>query len=455
MSREIQPSYRLSNATLRQHHAVILNYNTQRSRGRFHMFPAPVYTGQFLAMDMKIRLFDSRNPADPLKPTHVIHAQRGNWTLSDVTLSRNQQQLAYSSLLPHAYYVNLNAEDPDDEQTVLDFSGRNRYGFCIWSLRFSGDGHEVIAGTSDDSICVYDLEKREVIIRQTGHRDHVNTVCYADELVPHVIYSGSDDTLINVWTYRGITHITSKGDGRYCLSNGKDQAMKLWDVRKMMSQSDVEGLTRTDYRSGWDYRHHPHDRSIQTFRGHRVTRTLIRCYFSPAFSTGQQYVYTGSSDGRIRIYYLNGELHSTIKMANLSISPHDDEYSMARLARAENSPSVIRDVSWHPYLPFMAGTTWNESHRYQGTVEMNEIKGVNKGTISTERQVEATTSADVDDEQDDEYSHDDDDSIDIDIDLIRGGLHYVFDEYSTDDDDDEDAIDYDDVDDDYDEEEYL
>lgn len=31
----------------------------------------------------------------------------------------------------------------------------------------------------------------------------------------------------------GITFIDSHGDGRYFISNGKDQTIKLWDIRKM------------------------------------------------------------------------------------------------------------------------------------------------------------------------------------------------------------------------------
>eukprot|EP00854_Cymbomonas_tetramitiformis_P022941 gene22941-27740_t len=33
----------------------------------------------------------------------------------------------------------------------------------------------------------------------------------------------------------GLTHVSSKGDGRYCISNSKDQTIKLWDVRKIMA----------------------------------------------------------------------------------------------------------------------------------------------------------------------------------------------------------------------------
>jgi WD40 repeat protein len=36
----------------------------------------------------------------------------------------------------------------------------------------------------------------------------------------------------------GVTHIDSRGDGRSFISNGKDQAIKLWDIRKMMSNAD-------------------------------------------------------------------------------------------------------------------------------------------------------------------------------------------------------------------------
>jgi WD repeat-containing protein 23 len=41
------------------------------------------------------------------------------------------------------------------------------------------------------------------------------------------------------------------------------------------------------------------DTSIMTYRGHTVLQTLIRCHFSPAFSTGQRYIYTGCAAGRI------------------------------------------------------------------------------------------------------------------------------------------------------------
>eukprot|EP00898_Chlorokybus_atmophyticus_P005697 jgi/Chlat1/6128/Chrsp409S05662 len=40
----------------------------------------------------------------------------------------------------------------------------------------------------------------------------------------------------------GISHATSKGDGRYILSNRKDRSARLWDARKLSSESDSAGL---------------------------------------------------------------------------------------------------------------------------------------------------------------------------------------------------------------------
>lgn len=45
-----------------------------------------------------------------------------------------------------------------------------------------------------------------------------------------------------------------------------------------------------------------------TYRGHAVLRTLIRCHFSPRESTGQSYIYSGSADGMIHIWSLDGRV---------------------------------------------------------------------------------------------------------------------------------------------------
>ncbi|KAF5199775.1 Ddb1- and cul4-associated factor, partial [Thalictrum thalictroides] len=190
----------------------------------------------------------------------------------------------------------------------------------------------------------------------------VNTVCFADE-TGHLIYSGSDDNLCKVWDRRcfkpngkpagfltghleGITFIDSRGDGRHFISNGKDQTIKLWDIRKMTAHASCIAKSR-NYE--WDYRwmdyptearklRHPCDQSLATYKGHSVLRTLIRCYFSPAYSTGQKYIYTGSNDGCVYIY---------------------DLVSGDQVARLDHHSSTVRDCSWHPFYPMLASCSWD------------------------------------------------------------------------------------------------
>ena len=43
------------------------------------------------------------------------------------------------------------------------------------------------------------------------------------------------------------------------------------------------------------------EKSLMTYRGHSILRTLFRCHFSPTFNTGQRYFYTGLAAGNILV----------------------------------------------------------------------------------------------------------------------------------------------------------
>lgn len=235
---------------------------------------------------------------------------------------------------------------------------------------------------------VYDIETRQSILRLQKHEDDVNAVCFGDSSSPHILYSGSDDTTLRVWDRRsmadgreagvfvghteGLTYVDSKGDGRYVLSNGKDQLMKLWDLRKMISPAKFREIDINSYTTGFDYRYmsyseddyepHPYDCSIVTFRGHRVLKTLIRCHFSPPGSTNSRYVYSGSEDGKVYVYNLDATLAGIIDVgrATLNSRPRDpDIFSTAYELRSRSSDMLwktcVRDASWHPSAPVLAG----------------------------------------------------------------------------------------------------
>jgi WD repeat-containing protein 23 len=189
-----------------------------------------------------------------------------------------------------------------------------------------------VAGGTQGQIAVYDIEARQTTLRINAHEDDVNAVAFADDANSNLLLSGSDDTFIKVWDRRslsserasgvlvghteGVTFLASKGDGRYVVSNGKDQTMRLFDLRKMVSDEQFTNLRLDQISFGikhWDYRQatyakpayneHPHDVSVMRYRGHAVLRTLIRCNFSPIATTGQRYVYSGGSDGKIHVRY--------------------------------------------------------------------------------------------------------------------------------------------------------
>lgn len=168
----------------------------------------------------------------------------------------------------------------------------------------------------------------------------------------------------------GLTYVDSKGDGRYVLSNGKDQTMKLWDLRKMMTTSTFDDIDPDKYSTGFDYRFmtftdedyqpHPHDCSVVTFRGHSVLKTLIRCHFSPPNSTNSRYVYSGSSDGKVYIYNLDATLAGVldVRQATANTRPKDIGQVLAHHASHGSDldwKTCVRDASWHPSASMIAG----------------------------------------------------------------------------------------------------
>ncbi|PCH02162.1 hypothetical protein PENOC_044640 [Penicillium occitanis (nom. inval.)] len=317
------------------------------------------YSGQFsddgnfyfcCTQDFKVYMYDTSNPHD-WEYYKTVRFIGGNWTITDASLSPDNKWLAVSSIQRQ---VTLAATDPNDKSDpmVLDFAPRRRHHharFGIWSLRFSGDGREIVAGTGASSVIVYDIERQTPILELEKHQDDVNAVCFGDSSSPHILYSGSDDTTIRVWDRRsmndsreagafvghteGLTYVDSKGDGRYVLSNGKDQSMKLWDLRKMVTTEAFDKININKYTTGFDYRYtpiggidykpHPYDCSVVTYRGHKVLRTLIRCHFSPPSSTNSRYVYSGSYDGKVYVYNIDATLAGVIDVDAAAMAGRD------------------------------------------------------------------------------------------------------------------------------------
>ncbi|CDO75481.1 hypothetical protein BN946_scf184935.g17 [Trametes cinnabarina] len=343
-------------------------------------YPANAYVGQFSSdsafyytcvRNFRLHVYDMKAPfrqQSPSRPQRqeyddghttimqvikTIQAAPGRWTITDSHLSPDNQRMIYASISSTVYMTST--LDSSTEQIPISFKDptpqRIRRGmtvwddddqFGIWSCKFSADGKEVIAGGSS------------------------------------MIF--------------GITYVSAKGDGRYVISNGKDQILRLWDLRMMRSNSEFEsvakqhyGIPHFDYR-GENYprprfKAHPLDCSVMKYTGHEVLRTLIRCHFSPAETTGQQYIYSGSSDGRIHIWSLDGRIVEVLDRSYtlpMALDPSGPEPADITPARVK---PCVRDVSWHSQQPILMSTGWL-GRRWglsEGSViARHEFKGLSK-----------------------------------------------------------------------------
>lgn len=85
-----------------------------------------------------------------------------------------------------------------------------------------------------------------------------------------------------------------------------------------------------------------------TFKGHRIQKSLIRAKFSPVASTGQRYIYTGCSTGRLisEIKTIH-EVKSAFKTICFSLV-YDILTGKMVNGGIEGHKDIVRDVAWHP-----------------------------------------------------------------------------------------------------------
>lgn len=439
-------------------------------------YHAPVYSGQFsddgnffysVVKDFKVRMYDTSNPYR-WRHYKTVEYPGGSWTLTDASLSPDNKWLAYTSIQSNVCLAPTDPKDTGDPYMLnLASSNTRRVGwrsaFGIWSVRFSGDGRELVAGTNANAIIVYDIESRTVLHQVAGHDNDVNAVCFADRASPHLLYSGSDDTTIKVWDRRsmgdgreagafvghieGLTYLDSKGDGRYVLSNGKDQSMKLWDLRMMYTTARYQELRplRHTMPSEFDYRwepysdanwyQHPHDNSLVTYRqGHKVLKTLIRCHFAPPGSTDARYVYTGSHDGHVYVYNIDGTVARKIDVQEATQgdrAPRNSRW-FRRAWEARDGLTCVRDASWHPNAPFIAASALQAGDRWMGTVSLHSFNEADSdeaepkmGLSYNEKLKPVSTGygSEMDDSDNDDDDNDDDDNL-PDVDQSDDGLNF-------------------------------
>lgn len=273
------------------------------------------------AQDSTIRIYDASTPN--YRQINSIQGKHVSWCLLDLNFSHNNEWYVYSTWSDCLHINRIDGSDTDVKCLSLN---PDLQRFATFSATFSNCGKEIIAGCNDSCVYVYDVtaDTRSMKVRVTDGAD-VNCVGFLND-TSEIFFGGTDDGIIKVWDKRclnetnpqpagvlvghldGITFIDPRNDGRYLISNSKDQSIKLWDLRKFSpKEAEETAVARyTDGSGSWDYRwdkipkkyynvtkSSEGDTSVISYRGHRIQKTLIRARFSPQATTGQRYIYTG------------------------------------------------------------------------------------------------------------------------------------------------------------------
>lgn len=105
------------------------------------------------AQDQKIRFFD----ACTWKQLKVIQARDVSWAVLDTDYSNDQRFLCYCSWSDKVRLVNTQGEVETHAELSMNppYDGR----FCLFSVKFSPDSLEILGGSCDQCVYLYDLVK--------------------------------------------------------------------------------------------------------------------------------------------------------------------------------------------------------------------------------------------------------------------------------------------------------
>jgi len=205
----------------------------------------------------------------------------------------------------------------------------------VMSVAFSPDGTQVVSGSYDQTVRLWDAATGALQQTLEGHSGPVMSVAFSPDGTQ--VVSGSDDQTARLWDaatgalqqtleghFRPVMSVAFSPDGTQVVSGSYDQTVRLWDAATGALQQTLEGHFRpvmsvafspdgTQVVSGSD------DQTArlwdaatgalqQTLEGH------FRPVMSVAFSPDSTQVVSGSSDQTVRLWdAATGALQQTLK----------------------------------------------------------------------------------------------------------------------------------------------
>lgn len=263
--------------------------------------------------------------------TRNITAPQEVYGINEITLSPDGKTFAFCGYSPNLKVCSI--ADVHSSIQVLSASFVEKVAYLCCSFSYSTD---IIGGATNGNIYTYCLERGRAYSRIRAHITDVNAITFAQG-TSSVLYTGGNEGVIKVWDkrlmyeanpqpvgvlighLRGVTFIDTHSNGHNLITNARDGCIKLWDVRQLAPSlymniiqrnllQNIDKKRREIYMMSGPRTEIDHGRritgetSIMNYVGHKMEFSRIRCRFSPAATTGQRFIYSGSGDGRFLVY---------------------------------------------------------------------------------------------------------------------------------------------------------
>jgi WD40 repeat protein/S1-C subfamily serine protease len=124
----------------------------------------------------------------------------------------------------------------------------------IWSVAFSPDERQILTGSHDCTVRLWDVATGRQLRVFQGHTDHVKGVAFLPDGVRGI--SGGDDDTLRLWDLKtgrelrrfeghtaDLSSVAVSPDGRRALSGACDKTVRLWDIETGRELHRLDGHT--------------------------------------------------------------------------------------------------------------------------------------------------------------------------------------------------------------------
>ena len=114
-------------------------------------------------------------------------------------------------------------------------------GSMVWSVAFSQDGIQVVSGSSDPTVRIWNVTTGEVEAELKGHTDSVNSVAFSQD--GSRVVSGSKDKTVRIWNVTtgevetelkghtdSVNSVAFSQDSSQVISGSDDETVRIWNV---------------------------------------------------------------------------------------------------------------------------------------------------------------------------------------------------------------------------------